>query len=118
MSQRKSQRRVTLGLIQMSATEDPKANLDKAVTGISAAAKKGAQIVCLQELFRSRYFPQSEDTEKFKLAEAIPGPTTETLSRFAKKKKIAIISSIFERRSAGIYHNTAVIIGADGSILG
>jgi len=102
----------------MSATEDPKANLDKAVTGISAAAKKGAQIVCLQELFRSRYFPQSEDTEKFKLAEAIPGPTTETLSRFAKKKKIAIISSIFERRSAGIYHNTAVIIGADGSILG
>jgi len=118
MSQRKSQRRVTLGLIQMSATEDAKANLDKAVTGISAAAKKGAQIVCLQELFRSRYFPQSEDTEKFKLAEAIPGPTTETLSRFAKKKKIAIISSIFERRSAGIYHNTAVIIGADGSILG
>src|SRR2546427_8440180 len=118
MSQRKSQRRVTLSLIQMSATEDAKANLDKAVTGISAAAKKGAQIVCLQELFRSRYFPQSEDNEKFKLAEAIPGPTTETLSRFAKKKKIAIISSIFERRSAGIYHNTAVIIGADGSILG
>jgi N-carbamoylputrescine amidase len=118
MSRKESQRQVTIGLIQMSASEDPKANLDKAVTGISVAAKKGAQIVCLQELFRSRYFPQSEDTEKFKLAETIPGPTTETLSRFAKKKKIVIISSIFERRSAGVYHNTAVILGADGSILG
>ncbi len=109
---------MTIGLVQMSASEDIRLNLEKALTGIGAAAKKGAQIICLQELFRSRYFPQSEDAENFKLAEPIPGPTTEALSRLAKKKKIVIIGSLFEERSAGIYHNTAVIIGADGSVLG
>ena len=102
----------------MSASEDTKLNLEKALAGIGAAAKKGAQIICLQELFRSRYFPQSEDAERFKLAEPIPGPTTEALSRLAKKKKIVVIGSLFEKRSAGIYHNSAVIIGADGSTLG
>ena len=118
MAQKNSQRQVTVGLVQMSASEDIRLNLEKALTGIGAAAKKGAQIICLQELFRSRYFPQSEDAENFKLAEPIPGPTTEALSRLAKKKKIVIIGSLFEERSAGIYHNTAVIIGADGSVLG
>jgi N-carbamoylputrescine amidase len=102
----------------MSAGDDPKANLVKAVKVIGAAAKKRAQIICLQELFRSRYFPQSEDANKFSLAEPIPGPTTETLSRLARGKGVVIIASIFEKRSAGIYHNTAVVIDADGSILG
>lgn len=118
MSRKKVKEQVTIGLIQMSAGENLKANLAKAVAGIGAAAKKGAQIVCLQELFRSRYFPQSEDARKFKLAEPIPGPTTETLSRLARRKRVVIISSIFEERSAGIYHNTAVVIDTDGSILG
>lgn len=109
---------MTVGLVQMSAGEDIKRNLDKAVAGIDSAAKKGAGVVCLQELFRSRYFPQVEDTGNFKLAETIPGPTTDALSGVAKKKKVVVIASLFEKRSAGIYHNTAVVIGADGSILG
>jgi N-carbamoylputrescine amidase len=116
---RKNRRRqVTVGLVQMSAGGDIKLNLDKASAGIAAAAKKGAEIVCLQELFRSRYFPQSEDAENFKLAETIPGPTTDALGRLAKKKQVVVIGAVFEQRSAGIYHNTAVVIGADGSILG
>jgi len=109
---------VTVGLVQMSAGADIKLNLDKALAGIAAAAKKGAQVVCLQELFRSRYFPQSEDAENFRLAETIPGPTTDALGRLAKKKKVVVIGSVFEQRSAGIYHNTAAVIGADGLILG
>lgn len=109
---------MAVGLVQMSAGGDIKLNLDKALAGIAAAAKKGAQVVCLQELFRSRYFPQSEDAENFKLAETIPGPTTDALGRLAKKKKVVVIGSVFEQRSAGIYHNTAVVIGLDGSILG
>jgi len=109
---------VTVGLIQMSAGEDPKENLAKAVGKIRAAAQRGAQIVCLQELFRSRYFPQSEDAKKFGLAEPIPGPTTEALCRLAQAKEVVIIASIFERRSAGVYHNTALVIDADGSIAG
>jgi N-carbamoylputrescine amidase len=115
---KKSQRRVTVGLVQMSAGDDIRLNLDKAIQGITAAARKGAGIVCLQELFSSRYFPQTEDAENFNLAEPIPGPTTDALGRLAKKKKIVIIGSIFEKRSVGVYHNTAVIFGADGSIVG
>ncbi len=102
----------------MSAGDDIRLNLDKAIQGITAAARKGAGIVCLQELFSSRYFPQTEDAENFNLAEPIPGPTTDALGRLAKKKKIVIIGSIFEKRSVGVYHNTAVIFGADGSIVG
>lgn len=110
--------KVTLGLIQMSCGEDPAANLAKAVQRIGAAAKQGAKIVCLQELFRSRYFCQSENQRNFKLAETIPGPSTETLGALAKEKQIVIVASLFERRSAGIYHNTAVVIDADGAIAG
>jgi N-carbamoylputrescine amidase len=110
--------RVKLGLIQMSTTTNPSANLSKAVERAEAAAKKGAQIVCLQELFRSRYFCQSEDQRNFKLAEAIPGPTTDVLGAVAREREIVIVASLFERRSAGIYHNTAVIIDADGAIAG
>jgi len=109
---------VAVGLVQMSAGADIKLNLDKALAGIASAAKKGAQVVCLQELFRSRYFPQNEDAENFKLAETIPGPTTDALGRLAKKRTVVVIGSVFEQRSAGIYHNTAVVIGPDGSILG
>src|SRR5207237_2008589 len=81
-------------------------------------AKKGARIVCLQELFRSRYFCQSENQRNFKLAESIPGPTTDALAAVASEREIVIVASGFERRSAGIYHNTAVVIDADGSIAG
>ena len=109
---------MAVGLVQMSAGADIKLNLDKALAGIASAAKKGAQVVCLQELFRSRYFPQNEDAENFKLAETIPGPTTDALGRLAKKRTVVVIGSVFEQRSAGIYHNTAVVIGPDGSILG
>jgi len=117
-SRAKSQRRVTLGLIQMSVSENPEANLAKALTRIRAAAKKGAQIVCLQELFRSRYFCQSEDARNFKLAEPIPGPSAEALGTLAREHGIVIVASLFEKRSAGIYHNTAVVIDADGSVAG
>ena len=115
---RKAKQQVAVALIQMSAEERPEGNLTKAVARTETAAKKGAEIVCLQELFRSRYFPQSEDAKNFRLAEPIPGPTTETLSRLARARGVVIVSSIFEKRSAGIYHNTAVVIDADGSITG
>ena len=118
MARKPVKERVTLGLIQMSAGEDPAANLQKALERITAAAKKGAEIVCLQELFRSRYFCQSENHRNFKLAEPIPGPTTDALSVLAAEREIVIVASLFERRAAGIYHNTAVVIDADGSVAG
>jgi N-carbamoylputrescine amidase len=118
MARKKRNSLLTIGAVQMSMGNDVKLNLDKALRAIEVSAKKGAQIVCLPELFRSRYFPQSEDTKKFQLAEPIPGPTTEALSRLARKNQIVIIGSVFENRSAGIYHNTAVILGKDGSLLG
>ena len=114
----KAQAQIVLGLIQMSTSEDPEANLAKALTRIRAAARKGAQIVCLQELFRSRYFCQSEDARNFKLAESIPGPTTDALGAVAREHEIVIVASLFEKRSAGIYHNTAVVIDADGAVAG
>jgi N-carbamoylputrescine amidase len=116
---RKNNRReVTVALVQMSAGADLGGNLEKAAERVTAAAKKGADVVCLQELFRSRYFPQIEDAENFKLAEPIPGPSTDVLGRLAKKKKVVIVASLFEERSAGVYHNTAVVLGRDGSIIG
>jgi N-carbamoylputrescine amidase len=118
MPSRKKPNRVTVGLVQMSASDDPRANLAKAMGRIEDAAKKGAQIACLQELFRSRYFCQSENHRNFKLAETIPGPTTEALGELARKNEIVIVASLFEKRSAGVYHNTAVVIDADGRIVG
>jgi N-carbamoylputrescine amidase len=109
---------VKIALIQMGAGADPDANLKSAVIHIVAAARNGAQIVCLQELFRSRYFCQSENHRNFGLAETIPGPTTELFGQIARRKEIVIVASLFEKRSAGIYHNTAVVIDADGSIAG
>ncbi len=109
---------VTVGLVQMSCDKQAEANLEKAITHISEAAKRGAQIVCLPELFRSRYFPQTEDVANFQLAETIPGPTTDALTRVAREKEVVVVGSIFEQRAAGVYHNTAVVIDADGRIAG
>jgi len=102
----------------MSCDIEPKHNLKKAVAMIEEAADKGARIVCLQELFRSQYFCQTEDIALFKLAETIPGPTTNELSKVARKNKVVIVASLFEKRAAGVYHNTAVILDADGKIAG
>lgn len=109
---------VKVGLVQMSCDPKPAANLKKAIARIAEAAKQGAQIICLQELFRSQYFCQTEDIELFKLAEAIPGPTTEVLGKVARQHKVVILASLFEKRAAGVYHNTAVMIGTNGKIAG
>jgi len=118
MARSKNSDQVCLGLVQMSCVESPAANLAKAMDRIDAAANKGAQIICLQELFRSPYFCQSEDYRNFELAEPIPGPSTDALGELARRKKTVIVASLFEKRVAGIYHNTAVVIDADGSIAG
>jgi N-carbamoylputrescine amidase len=102
----------------MTCTKDPIENLDKAVVKIREAAKKGAQIVCLQELFRSLYFCDVEDYDNFKLAEAIPGPATDKLAEVAKELNVVIIASLFEKRTSGIYHNTTAVLDADGTYLG
>jgi N-carbamoylputrescine amidase len=118
MPKKKNSNTVTVGLVQMSCEERPDANFKKAIARIAEAAKKGAQIVCLQELFRSQYFCQTEDIALFKLAETIPGPSTEALAKVAKRHKVVIVASLFEKRTAGIYHNTAVIIDANGKLAG
>ena len=109
---------VKLGLIQTSASADPNANLKKTLALAERAAKAGTNIICTQELFRSQYFCQSEDHKNFALAEKIPGPTTEAFSKLAKKFKVVIVASLFEKRAAGVYHNTAAVIDADGKLLG
>jgi N-carbamoylputrescine amidase len=107
-----------IALVQMSCEAEPRRNLDKALARIEEAAARGAKVVCLQELFRSRYFCQSEDARNFDLAEPIPGPTTEALSAAAAARKLVIVGSIFERRAEGVYHNTAVVLDADGRLAG
>jgi N-carbamoylputrescine amidase len=102
----------------MSCDIKPELNLKKAIEMINKAAKKGAQIVCLQELFRSQYFCQTEDISLFKLAETIPGPSSDALAKVARQNKIVIVASLFEKRAAGVYHNTAVILDANGKIAG
>ena len=109
---------VTIGLIQMRCTAQPLANLKKGLACVEKAARRGAQVVCLPELFRSLYFCQTEDHRQFALAESIPGPTTAALGQLARKHRITIIGSIFERRSPGVYHNTAAIIGPSGRLVG
>jgi N-carbamoylputrescine amidase len=109
---------ITLGLLQMKVGPKPNENLKRTVKAAEDAAKKGAQIICTQELFRSYYFCQNEDHENFKLAETIPGPSTDALSKVAKKNNVVIIASLFEKRAAGVYHNTAAMIDSDGSLLG
>lgn len=108
----------TIGLVQMSCSPDPDENLHRAGQRAGEAARLGARIICLPELFRTQYFCQREDAALFDLAEPIPGPTTELLSRIARENKIVIIGSVFERRARGLYHNTAVVLDDDGSIKG
>jgi N-carbamoylputrescine amidase len=108
----------TVGLVQMSMGPDPDVNFARAVEHVRTAAARGAQVVCLPELFCAQYFCQREDTALFDLAEPIPGPSTTALSAVAKELGVAIVASLFERRAAGLYHNTAVTLDADGSIAG
>ncbi len=110
--------RLVIGLVQMRCAPEPTRNLEKAIAQIQAAAARGAVIVCLPELFLSPYPCQSEDARFFDLAEPIPGPTTEALGAVAEARRVVILGSIFEKRAEGIYHNTAVIIDADGRIAG
>jgi N-carbamoylputrescine amidase len=107
-----------IGLIQMACSTDPAENLAKAEWRIREAAGRGAQVVCVQELFRSQYFCREENADLFDLAEPVPGPTTEAFSKLAREHKIAIVGSVFERRAAGVYHNTAVVFDADGELAG
>ena len=109
---------VKVGLVQMSCTADKDANLAKAIAKVREAAAKGAQIVCLQELFTSLYFCDVEDYENFKLAESIPGVSTDALSAVAAELNVVIIASLFEKRTQGINHNTTAVLDADGSYLG
>jgi N-carbamoylputrescine amidase len=109
---------IKVGLVQMSCTADKAANLQKAVEKTKEAAEKGAEIICLQELFTSLYFCDVEDYDNFNLAETIPGPSTDALSKTAKDLGVVIIASLFEKRTEGIYHNTTVVLDADGSYLG
>lgn len=109
---------VQLGLLQTACSADPRSNLTKTLAFAERAAKQGARIICTQELFRSQYFCQNEDHENFKLAEPVPGPSTAAFQKLAKKHSVVIVASLFEKRAAGVYHNTAAIIDADGSLLG
>lgn len=110
--------KTTVGLIQMSCTADPRENVAKCLAKIAEAAAQGAQIISTQELFTSRYFCQTENHDHFQLAEPIPGPTTELLCQAAAQHKVVIVGSLFERRAPGLYHNTAAVIDADGTLLG
>ena len=109
-------RKYNVGLVQMRMGPDPEANFASAVRHIREAARLGANIVCLPELFRAQYFCQREDTQLFELAEAIPGPSTTKLGEVAREQRVAIVASLFERRAPGLYHNTAVTLNVDGSI--
>src|SRR6516164_5076030 len=110
-------RRYKVGLVQMSMGSDPEVNLGAALKHIREAAGRGAHIVCLPELFRAQYFCQREDLRLFDLAEPIPGPSTARLGELARELRVTIVASLFERRAPGLYHNTAVTLGADGNII-
>jgi N-carbamoylputrescine amidase len=112
------QRKFTIGLIQMACLPDPQENLRRAESRVEAAAEAGAEVICLPELFRTQYFCQREDAALFDLAEPVPGPSTQALGRIAKEKQVVVIAPIFERRAAGVYHNSAAIIDANGEVAG
>ena len=109
---------ITVGLVQMACSPDADKNLQCAMDSIRTATKKGAQIICLPELFLTQYFCQTEDTRNFSLAEPLPGPTSDTFSKLAKELEVVLIVPLFEKRTQGIYHNTAIVIDADGSVAG
>src|SRR5437763_2942704 len=110
--------KLTIGLVQMRCTTNAEETLSRAIDTIRESASRGAQIISLHELFRSEYFCRKEDPALFDLAEPVPGPATEKLAQIAKERKIALVVSLFERRAAGVYHNTCAVIDADGSFLG
>jgi len=110
--------KINVGLVQMTCTANKAENLAKAIAKVKDATKKGAQIVCLQELFTSLYFCDVEDHDNFRLAEAIPGPSTDELTKVAAELGVVIIASLFEKRAQGLYHNTTAVIDADGQYLG
>ena len=110
--------KITLGLLQHACGPDPEANLATAMEAARSAAANGAQVICTQELFRSQYFCQTENHDFFELAEPIPGPTTEAFQALAREAGVVVVASLFEQRAPGLFHNTAVIIDADGSLLG
>lgn len=107
-----------IGFVQQSCTEDKQANMERSARGIAACAEKGAALVVLQELHCGVYFCQAEEAQRFDMATAIPGPETEYFGALAKKHGVVLVSSLFERRAAGLYHNTAVVYEKDGSIAG
>ncbi len=107
-----------VGLVQMAMSADPQQNVEKAAARVADAARRGAQVVCLPELYRTPYFCQREDAALFDLAETVPGPSTERLSRVAREQGVAVVVPIFERRAPGLYHNSAVILDADGTTAG
>ena len=109
---------VSLGLVQMRCSPDPEVNLAAGIERIRLAAERGGQVICLQELFKSQYFCQTADHRYFALAEPIPGPSTEALTPLARELGIVIVASLFEKRAEGVYHNTAVVIDADGRLVG
>ena len=109
---------VQVGLVQGACSADPAENLGRTLAAVERAAGQGAQIICTQELFRSQYFCQTEDHKHFQLAEPIPGPSTEAFQALARRMQVVVVASLFEKRAAGLYHNTAVVIDADGSLLG
>jgi N-carbamoylputrescine amidase len=111
-------RQTTVGLVQMSMTADPQANLEKAIARIREAAGRGATLICLPELFRTLYIGQREDHDLFNLAEPVPGPSTDALGKVARELGVVIVASLFERRAPGLYHNTAAILDADGKVAG
>lgn len=113
-----SNRTVNVGIVQLSCSNDPASNLQRTIAGVRDAAAKGAKIVCLQELFRSLYFCDVEEYENFKLAESVPGPSTDILSALAAELGVVIIASLFEKRASGLYHNTTAVLDADGTYLG
>ena len=117
-SDKTNRNKTTVALIQMRCGDDPRENLDKLLARVEEAARQGAQVISTQELFRSRYFCQKEDHANFDLAEPIPGPSTEAFAKLAAAHGVVIIGSLFERRAPGLYHNTAVVIDADGRLAG
>src|SRR5881296_3306298 len=118
MTDRQPPARYTVGLVQMAMSADPDANLNTAVAKVAEAAAAGARLVCLPELFRSRYFAQHEDAASFDLAEPVPGPSTEALAQAAQRAGVVVIAPVFERRAPGLYHNSAAVIDADGRLVG
>jgi N-carbamoylputrescine amidase len=118
MKNSESTNKFKIGLIQISLSNNPEDNLKKAITWIERAAKKGANVICLPELFRSRYFCQNEDMDNFNLAESIPGASTDAIAEVCKNLNVVVIASLFEKRASGIYHNTAAIINDEGKVEG